>query len=361
MNIDWAKRCPCFFPACQTIFATRLSHVLSFFVSVSFGSEKRKKQETDLPVNTFQQWFWWQRWWSRVTVVHPDQKRQMFQPSSGMTAREKITRSTGPWREGKTKNTNSSKETWIECCKLMRNKLCLFSMGIFPYCKMGDWWFHNLLQVEPPPYKANERGCDGSKAVIYERLCSRNSWWIIWGLSGFQFDIMFLMMLPHWFIRLLKFGARTINHWGAQSRDKLRCEYWFGAIDHSPATQPSQCAPWEIWWHMAILRSIDWWIGVLRCSLIIFLMTKLHYLLVYWLGEKGVYCAGPPCLAVKLGCVVISRRQHSHLQRLRHCLSPSFYGFSLMQYWFAWKEIDNSLAIFYYLRNRFGDSFSCRC
>ena len=157
------------------------------------------------------------------------------------------------------------------------------------------------------------------------------------------------MMLPHWFIRLLKFGARTINHLGAERRDKLRCEYWFEAIDHMTATEPSQCAPWEIWWHMAILRLIDWWIGVLRCSLIMFLMTKLHYLLVYWF-KKGVYCS----LSPKLGALVTRRRQHICSGLDTVSLLPMD---SLMQYWFGWKEINNSLAIFYYLRNRFGDSF----
>ena len=170
---------------------------------------------------------------------------------------------------------------WQSILQIDEKQACFF-YGDFPYCKIGDWWFHNLLQVGLCHITQMKGGCDGSKTVIYERLCSPNSWWIIWGLSGFQFDIMFLMMVPHWFIRLLKFGARTINHLGAKRRDKLRCEYWFEAIDHMTATEPSQCAPWEIWWHMAILRLIDWWIGVLRCSLIIFLMTKLYYLLVYW-------------------------------------------------------------------------------
>ncbi len=79
--------------------------------------------------------------------------------------------------------------------KLMR-KVLRFSVGIFPYCKMGDWSFHNLLQLGPC-HNANESGKWWIRnGNIWMPLFLQTQWWIMVGLTCFQFDIKFLMMVP---------------------------------------------------------------------------------------------------------------------------------------------------------------------
>ncbi len=154
----------------------------------------------------------------------------------------------------------------------------------------------------------------------------------------------------YWFIPLLKFGACTINHMGAGCRRQIEMRLLIASHrSRNFAPNPAHCSPLEIWWHMAILHLIDWWIGVGRCSLIMFFNDGAALSVGHWF-LKGLNIspwADPPPIRTWV-CLCL------HLQWLS--IEKSKLQLWILQCIIDLPEKISIVHLLLYLENRFNDS-----